>query len=121
MARFYANENFPLPVVERLRQLGHDVTTVQETGKGSQQTSDDVVLQTATADRRAVLTLNRKHFVRLHHASPNHAGIVACTVDADFEGQARASTTLSPVSRSWPASCCESIARRPEHQRHQRN
>ena len=89
MARFYANENFPLPVVERLRQLGHDVTTVQETGKGSQRTPDDVVLQTATADRRVVLTLNRKHFVRLHHTSPNHAGIVACTVDADFEGQAQ--------------------------------
>jgi hypothetical protein len=89
MARFYANKNFPLPVVERLRQLGHDVTTVQETGKGSQQTSDDVVLQMATVDRRSVLTLNRKHFVRRHHASPNHAGIVACTVDADFEGQAQ--------------------------------
>ena len=89
MARFHANENFPLPVVERLRQLGHDVTTVQETGKGSQQTSDDVVLQTATADRRAILTLNRQHFVRLHHNSPHHAGIVACTVDADFEGQAQ--------------------------------
>jgi hypothetical protein len=47
------------------------------------------VLETATADRRAVLTLNRKHFVRLHHANPNHAGIVVCTVDADFEGQAQ--------------------------------
>ena len=23
MARFYANENFPLPVVEELRRLGH--------------------------------------------------------------------------------------------------
>jgi hypothetical protein len=54
MARFYANENFPLPVVVQLRQLGHDVTTVQETGKGSQQTPDDFVLQMATADRRAV-------------------------------------------------------------------
>jgi hypothetical protein len=89
MARFYANENFPLPIVERLRQLGHDVTTVRETGKGSQQTPDEVVLQMATADRRAVLTLNRKHFVRLHHTSRHHAGIVACTVDADFEGQAQ--------------------------------
>ena len=47
------------------------------------------MLQMATADRRAVLTLNRKHFVRLHHTSPNHAGIVVCTVDADFEGQAQ--------------------------------
>ena len=25
MARFYANENFPLPTVEELRRLGHDV------------------------------------------------------------------------------------------------
>ncbi|MBM4093886.1 MAG: hypothetical protein FJ276_31445 [Planctomycetes bacterium] len=89
MARFYANENFPLPVVERLRQLGHEVTTVQETGKGSQQTPDDVVLHMATADGRAVLTLNRKHFTHLHFTSPHHAGIVACTVDSDFEGQAQ--------------------------------
>lgn len=30
MARLYANENFPLPVVnERRRRLGHDVLTTQ--------------------------------------------------------------------------------------------
>ncbi len=34
MARLYTNENFPLPVVETLRKLGHDVLTIQETGKG---------------------------------------------------------------------------------------
>ena len=35
MARFYSNENFPLPVVEEgLRRLGHDVLTIQETGEG---------------------------------------------------------------------------------------
>jgi hypothetical protein len=33
MAKLYSNENFPLPVVEELRQLGHDVLTIQETGK----------------------------------------------------------------------------------------
>ena len=32
MARLYANENFPLPVVEELRHLGHDVLTMQEAG-----------------------------------------------------------------------------------------
>lgn len=32
MARFYSNENFPLPVVERLRALGHDVLTTYEAG-----------------------------------------------------------------------------------------
>jgi len=36
MARLYANENFPLPVVEELRRLGHDVLTIQETGKAGQ-------------------------------------------------------------------------------------
>ena len=29
MARLYANENFPLPVVNELRRLGHDVLTTQ--------------------------------------------------------------------------------------------
>ena len=31
MARLYSNENFPLPVVEKLRALGHDVKTVEPT------------------------------------------------------------------------------------------
>jgi len=29
MARLYANENFPLPVVMELRRVGHDVLTVR--------------------------------------------------------------------------------------------
>ena len=36
MARLYANENFPVPVVELLREAGHDVITVAETGKAEQ-------------------------------------------------------------------------------------
>jgi hypothetical protein len=47
------------------------------------------VLAEASSDRRAVLTLNRKHFVRLHHEQQQHEGIVACTFDADFERQAQ--------------------------------
>src|SRR6516164_5330908 len=30
--QLYADENFPLPVVEELRRLGHDVLTAQEDG-----------------------------------------------------------------------------------------
>ena len=33
MARLYSNENFPLPVVEELRRLGHDVLTTHEAGE----------------------------------------------------------------------------------------
>jgi hypothetical protein len=29
----YADEDFPFPVVEQLRQLGHDVLTAQEDGR----------------------------------------------------------------------------------------
>lgn len=89
MARFYANENFPQPGIVVLRQLGHDVLTVAETGAAGQAVRDEAVLAFAIGDGRAVLTLNRRHFIRLHHARPEHAGIVVCTVDPDFEGQAR--------------------------------
>jgi hypothetical protein len=89
MARLYANENFPLPVVLELRQLGHDVLTVQETGKAGLAVPDEAVLAFATGDARAVLTINRKHFLRLHRQVANHAGIIVCTLDLDFPGQAR--------------------------------
>ena len=89
MARLYANENFPLPVVVELRRLGHDVLTIHETGQAGQSVPDEEVLAFASADSRAVLTLNRKHFIHLHRVHPNHAGIIVCTFDPDFVGQAR--------------------------------
>lgn len=88
MARLYANENFPLPVVEALRIAGHDVLTVAETGKAGQAYPDENVLEFADQDDRVLLTLNRKHFIRLHRGGFKHAGIVVCTVDPDFHGQA---------------------------------
>jgi len=89
VARLYANENFPLPVVEELRRLGHDVLTIHETGQAGQLLSDEAVLAFACADGRALLTLNRRHFIRLHREQPRHAGIIVCTFDPDFVGQAR--------------------------------
>ena len=83
MARLYANENFPFPVVDELRRRGHDAVTVAETGKANQKMSDDQVLKFAISDERAVLTFNRKHFFRLHRQRPDHQGIVACTYDPD--------------------------------------
>ncbi len=85
----YADENFPLPVVEGLRTLGHDVLTIQEDGKANRRVPDEDVFSVAIADRRAVLTMNHRHFVRLHLESSSHFGIVTCTYDPDFERQAR--------------------------------
>jgi predicted nuclease of predicted toxin-antitoxin system len=79
MARLYADEQYPYPVVEFLRALGHDVLTVQEAGRANQGIPDPEVLSFATSSNRAVITQNRKDFVRLHRIQPDHAGIIACT------------------------------------------
>ena len=83
MAAFYANENFPRRVVELLRVLGHDVLTTQDSGNAGQAIPDEDVLEFATQNQRAVITLNRRDFIRLHQVNPNHWGIVVCKVDSD--------------------------------------
>ena len=84
LARLFADENFPLPAVEALRRLGHDVLTVVEAGQAGQGITDAAVLAFAHALGRAVLTHNRKHFRNLHNAGHVHSGLVLCTEDADF-------------------------------------
>jgi Domain of unknown function (DUF5615) len=83
MARLYADEDFSYPVIQRLRQLGHDILTAHEAGQAGQGIEDAVVLAFATASGRAVVTFNRRHFVKLHAAVSSHAGIVVCTRDDD--------------------------------------
>jgi predicted nuclease of predicted toxin-antitoxin system len=89
VARLYANENFPMPVVEALRQMGHDVLTTRETGRANAQIPDSEVLAFAISEDRAVLTLNRRDFIKLHKVSPDHRGVIVCTFDNDFSGQAQ--------------------------------
>jgi predicted nuclease of predicted toxin-antitoxin system len=88
MARFYSNENFPFPVVVALRLAGHDVLTSRDAGRANRKIPDDQVLAYAIQEKRAVLTLNRRDFMRLHRQSDNHAGIVVCTSDSDYDRQA---------------------------------
>lgn len=85
MAYLYTDENFPRQVVEILRTLGHDVLTAQEAGNANLRIPDDDVLAFATSANRAVLTRNRRDFMRLHRLQSNHAGIIVCTEDSDFE------------------------------------
>jgi predicted nuclease of predicted toxin-antitoxin system len=88
MARLYADEQYPYPVVELLRNLGHDVLTVQEAGKANQRIPDGDVLAFASSEKRAVITENRKDFFRLHRIQSDHAGIIACTNDRNWESLA---------------------------------
>ena len=89
MTALYANKNFPLPLVEALRQFGHDVLTVREAGTDNQRISDDAVLAFAVAQRRTLITPNRRDFIRLHRQQPTHYGIIVCTEDANIAMQAQ--------------------------------
>jgi Domain of unknown function (DUF5615) len=83
MARLYADEDFSYPVIQRPRQLGHDILTPYEAGQAGQGITDTAVVAFATAAGRAVVTFNRRHFIRLHTEVSSHAGIVVCTRDDD--------------------------------------
>ncbi len=77
----YADENFPGPVVEELRCLGHDVLTAQ--ADGHRQAPDPIILARAHALGRAVLTYDRWDYERLDRQGAMHSGIVSATQDND--------------------------------------
>ncbi len=83
MARLYADEQFPRAVSQLLREMGHDVLTVQEAGNANLGIPDDQVLAFAISNNRAVVTINRLDFIKLHRASSEHFGIIICTNDRD--------------------------------------
>ena len=85
----YADENFPLRVIEELRRLGLDVVTALEDGRANQALTDQAILARSTEISCAILTLNRRDFKRLHLQIPDHAGIISCTEDPDRIGQAQ--------------------------------
>ncbi len=89
MARLYANENFPVDAVVALRALGHDVLTTHDVGRSNQRIEDDTVLRYAVETNRCLVTINRRDFIRLHRAVPNHGRIIVCTEDRDYVALAR--------------------------------
>jgi predicted nuclease of predicted toxin-antitoxin system len=85
MIYLYADEQFPLPVVEKLRSNGYDILTVKEAGKANQKIPDEEVLAFATSQNRAVITQNRRDFIFFHNQGIDHAGIIVCTKNLDWD------------------------------------
>jgi len=76
--------NYDYRVVQELRNLGHDVLTANEAGRAGQGIRDADVLAYANLQNRAVITFNRRHFIRLHQQVQLHSGIIVCTDDRDW-------------------------------------
>ena len=103
MLKLYANENFPLETVRVLWNLGYDISTTHERGKSNLSIPDEDVLAFAIAENRAILTVNRKDFMRLHRQNPIHSGIIVCTKNDDL--------TISPIV--FMKFCCPTKTARP--------
>lgn len=85
MLKLSANENFPLETVLILRKMGYDILTTHEIGKSNANIPDEEVLAFAISENRAILTINRKDFKRLHRLNPIHSGVIICIKNDDFD------------------------------------
>jgi len=108
--RLLADENFPLPAVEALRQAGHDVIWVRTDAPG---TRDAAPLDLAEVDGRVLLTLDKDFWqiaiqrrkplersgvilFRVHPAVPeNITPLVLRTMEADQEWGGHASVVTA--------------------------
>lgn len=57
--KLLANENIPLGMVRRLREMGHDVLAISEASPG---VTDAVVLERARRELRTLLTFDRDSY-----------------------------------------------------------
>ena len=55
--KFLADEDFPKPVVNKIRQLGHSVKTIQKIGLSG--SSDETVVKLALREKRIIITFDK--------------------------------------------------------------
>jgi hypothetical protein len=88
MGSFLADEDFDHRIASSLRQQGHDILTLGVLGLAGASVSDERIIALAHERTRAVLTHNRRHFVRLHRQGLTHSGIVISSHARDAAAQA---------------------------------
>jgi len=69
--RIFADENIYEQIIAYLRSLGHDVLSVRDSGLSG--ITDDIVYQSACADRRIIITMD-KDFARTFRFPPEGCG-----------------------------------------------
>jgi predicted nuclease of predicted toxin-antitoxin system len=93
--RLLADENFPLPTVEALRQAGHDVFWVRTDAPG---TADAALLDLAEVDGRVLLTLDKDFWqIAIQRRQPLERSGVICFVSI----RRLRGTSLRSCSAQW--------------------
>jgi predicted nuclease of predicted toxin-antitoxin system len=86
--KIFANENLFEPIIEFLKNLGHDVLSIKDAGLSG--ISDDEVYQLACKEKRVIITMD-KDFSRMFLFPPRKCGgiivvkIYKRTVDETLE------------------------------------
>lgn len=69
--KLFANENLYEPLIDFLKSLGHDVSSIREEGLSG--ISDDTVYKMACKERRVIITMD-KDFARMFRFPPEGCG-----------------------------------------------
>lgn len=84
LPKLHLNEHISWRIAEQLRKLGFDVTSTLELGMVDD--DDDVQLAFAASQQRAIVSMNHKDFVPLHHRymaqGMEHWGIILSTEES---------------------------------------
>jgi len=79
-----------------LQDEGYDVITVSTAGLAG--SNDEVVLQFAISEERALLTNNHRDFFRLHKSNPEHYGILATFIGTGHSSSLPSSGVVKAVN-----------------------
>lgn len=99
--RFLANENIERPIVDHLRDAGHDVACIGELAPGA---SDEEVLRLADTESRLVLTNDKDFGEMAYRENRASAGIVLLRLEAQdgAEKAARLAHILPAIEERLP-------------------
>jgi len=100
MARFLANESFPLGSVRRLRSAGHDVAAVAVDSPGA---GDRLVLARAVSEGRILLTFDRDYGELIYYRRlPPPPAVIYLRLQPDTPHEP-GEMVLDIVNLGWPA------------------
>lgn len=91
--RLFTDEMIDTDLAPQLRRRGYDAESCAEAGRAGQGISDELQLEYAAGQGRALLTFNMSDFVSIDHAwkaaDREHAGIVLAPEIRDFRSLLR--------------------------------
>ena len=92
---FVADESCARPVIQALRQAGHDVVAIAEIAKGA---TDDQVLERALKEKRVLITEDRDFGELIYARGRSSAGVILVRFPSRAR-RAKSATVIEAVSK----------------------